>query len=65
MNTARLWLGRQWGSKRFAQLLEPQAGSARAAGRDDGGSRMTPGDGREARTAGRDRGSAAPRKSGK
>ncbi len=65
MNTARLWLGRQWGSEPFAKRIERQAGSAPAAGCDGASSRTTPDEGRNAGTARRDQKSAAPRKSGR
>ena len=64
MNTARLWLGRQWGSERLAKRLDRQTGSAHDAGRGDGVARPPPREGADARAAGRDDAFAAARELG-
>ena len=63
MNTARLWLGRQWGSEQFAELLDRQAGIAHAAGHGDGADRIVARDGQDARAVSHDRVPALPQKS--
>ena len=63
MNTARLWLGRQWGSEQLAQRLDRRAGSAHDAGHGDSVDRTTPSHARNARTVRGDDMSATSRES--
>ncbi|MFO1317725.1 MAG: hypothetical protein U1F58_19185 [Burkholderiales bacterium] len=63
MNTARLWLGRRWGSAQFAKLLERRAGIATDAGHGNGVDRIVPREGRDARGVSAGRVPALPPKS--
>ena len=60
MNTARLWLGRQWGSQQFAKRLDRQDGIANNAGHGDGVDRRVARDGQDARAVSHDRVPALP-----